>query len=140
MKKILLISLLTTCISSTAFASIFDAGVPCPKTFPTLPLVKITTSVPGYYVDQSADSAAALDVILVQADSSSTAKTVANAIDDSGLTSVWTQAAVFTQSAKYTIYYCAYSSTKYQLSTENLNQLKQNPQEAADYLIIKGKS
>lgn len=139
MKRLLTGLTMTICCYSTTFAAVFDTGITCPPVFPAFSLSQINKSSPGYYVVQSSGNSTSLIVLFVKADTATQAKLRADAIYSSSLGPYWGEGKIFSQNKHYVMYYCPYYSAKYKLSSENMKEMRQNPQEAADYVIFKNK-
>lgn len=139
MKKLLIGMVTTLFLTGTSFATVFDTGITCPPVFPAFSLTKINKSSPGYYVVQSSNNNTSLIVFFVKADTAAQAKLRADAINNSSLGPYWGEGKIFSQNKNYVMYYCPYYSAKYKLSSENMKEMRQDPQEAADYIMFKNK-
>lgn len=128
-------------ISFFFFRSTFAYGVSpilsCPASYPNYPLVEVT-QIPNnanYYNVQSNSNNNTVIGSFVPATNQIDAVNIAKSIMASGLSPAENQAIFMYQGQGVAIYYCAYTSASYALSTESPLQQNANPSEAAYYYI-----
>lgn len=137
MRKLIYIPAVSLFFFKSAFAYGLTTILSCPTTYPNNPLVEITQNPnnANYYNVQSDSDNNTVIGLFVPATSQIEAVNTAKLIMASQLSPAENQAIFMYQGAGLAIYYCAYTSSSYTLSTESPLQQNANPSEAAYYYI-----
>ena len=137
MYKLIYIPAISFFFFKSAFASGLTPVLSCPTSYPVYPLVEVT-QIPNntnYYNVQSNSNSKAVIGLFVPATNQIEAVNTSKSIIASGLSPAVTQAIFMYQGQGLVIYYCAYTSGSYTLSTESPLLQITNPSEAAYYYI-----
>lgn len=137
MHKLIYIPAVALFFFRSAFAYGVTPTLSCPTSYPNYPLVEVT-QIPNnanYYNVQSDSDNNTVIGLIVPATSQIEALNTSKLIMASQLSPAENQAIFMYQGQSVAIYYCAYTSSSYTLSTESPLQQNANPSEAAYYYI-----